>query len=76
MSVADIHRRTVLAAAVEREGGEWTTGRVQRIYRAAGLDVPLRKTWRDDLAHLARTGLLTLHDSSNRRFYTRKEGSA
>lgn len=74
MSVTDIHRRTVLAAAIEREGGEWTTGRVQRTYQAAGLDVPLRKTWRDDLAHLARTGLLTLRgDQPDRRYYTRKE---
>lgn len=74
MSLADASRRLVLADAIRREGGEWTTRRVQQVYRRAGLDVPQRKTWRDDLARLHRSGLLTLHDDRpNCRYYTRAE---
>jgi hypothetical protein len=73
MSLADVSRRLILADAVRAEGGEWTTKRVARTYRAVGLDVPLRKVWRDDLARLAHDGVLTRHDAPNRRFYTRKD---
>ncbi|MEU9498190.1 hypothetical protein [Streptomyces sp. NPDC048196] len=73
MSITDVSRRLVLADAVQTEGGVWTAKRVARTYRAAGLDVPLRKTWRDDLKRLSREGVLTLHDAPGRRFYTRKD---
>lgn len=75
MSLSDLSRRLVLANAVRAEGGEWTTKRVARTYRAAGLVVPLRKTWRDDLERLAQDGLLTRHDTPNRRHYTPKAGA-
>ncbi|WP_030992178.1 hypothetical protein [Streptomyces sp. NRRL S-1813] len=73
MSLTDVSRRLVLADAVRAEGGEWTTKRVDRTYRSAGLSVPHRKTWRDDLEHLTRDGVLTRHDAPNRRYYTRKD---
>ncbi|MGA5635015.1 hypothetical protein [Streptomyces lydicamycinicus] len=73
MSLADVSRRLILADAVRAEGGEWTALRVARTYRAAGLDVPLRKTWRGDLKRLAREGFLTRHETPARRFYTRKD---
>ena len=74
MSLTDISRRLALANAVRAEGGEWTTKRVQQLYRAAGLNVPQRKTWRDDLEHLTRDGVLVRHDENpNKSFYTRKD---
>lgn len=75
MSLTDISRRLVLADAIRSEGGEWTPKRVARTYRAAGLDVSLPATWRDDLKRLAQDGVLTRHDAPNRRFYTPKAGA-
>lgn len=74
MSADDAPRLQVLEEAVRREGGEWTTRPAGRTYRQAGLVVPKRATWRADLKHLARSGLLTLRtENPNRRFYTRKD---
>lgn len=74
MTTRDVRRRLLLANAVAEQGGEWTTRRVQQLYRAAGLEVPLRRIWRDDLEQLTREGLLTRHDEdTNRRFYTCKD---
>lgn len=55
-----------------RDGqGEWTTSRVQKLYRSRAYAVPMRKTARDDLAQLHRQGFLTLDGRDpNRRFYT------
>lgn len=64
-------RRALLLAAIRDWQGEWTTTRVQRLYRSHAYAVPMRKTARDDLAQLHRQGLLVLNDQDpNRRFYT------
>lgn len=64
-------RRALLLQAIRDWQGEWTTTRVQRLYRSRAYAVPMRKTCRDDLAQLHRQGLLVLHDlDPNRRFYT------
>ncbi|MFF4661999.1 hypothetical protein [Streptomyces sp. NPDC001282] len=62
MSAAD--RLSLLRRAIRDYQGEWTTCRVQRLYRARAYAAPLRKTARDDLALLARQGLLVLDDTN------------
>jgi hypothetical protein len=62
VSAAD--RLAVLRAAVRDYQGEWTTRTVLNLYRAKGHNVPQRKTARDDLALLARQGLLVLDDTN------------
>ncbi|KWT61868.1 hypothetical protein ADL21_11340 [Streptomyces albus subsp. albus] len=62
-------RRAALLDTIRRQTGEWTTGRVQRLYRTRGI-APLRATARDDLHFLARAGFLMLHESPGRRFFT------
>ncbi|WP_199572673.1 hypothetical protein [Streptomyces murinus] len=53
------------------QGGEWTTRRVQRFYRAAGIPAPLWATARKDLHALNMQGHLVLHEGdAGRRFYT------
>ncbi|KOT47125.1 MULTISPECIES: hypothetical protein [Streptomyces] len=74
VSVSETKRRQLLAAAVARQPGEWTTRRVLRLYRSAGWPAPLSRTARHDLARLHRDGLLTLHETPGRRYYTRKDG--
>ncbi|MFE7105587.1 hypothetical protein ACFU98_10825 [Streptomyces sp. NPDC057575] len=61
MSAAD--RLALLRHAVRGGRGEWTTNRVQDLYRAREHDAPKRKTARDDLATLHRQGLLVLDDT-------------
>lgn len=68
MPAAD--RLPQLAAAVARQPGEWTTGRVMRWYRAAGIPAPKRTIARGDLKRLAARGLLTRHDGPGRTYYT------
>lgn len=68
MSAAD--RLAILRRAVRDYQGEWTTRRVQQLYRAHSYAAPLRKTARDDLALLHRQGLLVLNDEPGRRSYT------
>ncbi|MFD7978853.1 hypothetical protein [Streptomyces sp. NPDC059071] len=63
-------RRALLLAAIRDFQGEWTTSRVQRLYRYHGYAVPMRKTCRDDLAQLERQGLLIVHGPENARRYT------
>lgn len=63
-------RLGLLADAIRREGGQWTTQRVQRLYSRAGHDAPFRATARGDLKTLARRGVLTLHEDRNRRYFT------
>lgn len=69
-----VARRDLLLAAVQRQGGEWTTGRVKRLYRDAKLTHILRVTIRRDLAGLHADGHLILNDELGRRFYTPKDG--
>ncbi|MFB6626458.1 hypothetical protein ACFCWD_28820 [Streptomyces sp. NPDC056374] len=68
MSAAN--RLAVLRRAVRDHAGEWTTGKVVQLYMERGLHVPCRKTARDDLALLARQGLLTERGPQNGRHYT------
>lgn len=72
--MSDDRRLLVLQAAALAQRGEWTTRRVQRLYRHLGYAAPLRRTARRDLAQLAREGVLTLVDTDPaRRFYVLKE---
>jgi hypothetical protein len=64
------HRRQILLRAIRDYQGEWTTTRVQKLYRSHAYAVPMRKTCREDLAQLARQGLLTVHGAENNRRYT------
>ncbi|MFE7117052.1 hypothetical protein ACFU99_16735 [Streptomyces sp. NPDC057654] len=73
-NVSETKRRQRLAQAVAAQPGEWTTCRVMRLYRAAGVPLPMTRTARRDLASLHRDGLLTLHEKPGRRYYTRKDG--
>lgn len=50
--------------------GEWTTSRVQLLYKSRAYAVPMRKTCRDDLAFLERQGYLIVHGAENQRWYT------
>lgn len=69
--MSDYRRLVLLQAAVAEQCGEWTTRRVQKLYRQLGYEPPLRRTARRDLAQLARTGVLTLVDTDpGRRYYT------
>ncbi|MEV5942733.1 hypothetical protein [Streptomyces sp. NPDC051994] len=68
MSAAE--RLAVLRRAVVDRPGPWTTREVQRLYTAHGLNVPSRKTARDDLAYLERQGLLIERGPENGRHYT------
>jgi hypothetical protein len=61
MSASD--RLALLRRAVRDGRGEWTTHRVQELYRAREYDAPFRRTARQDLAALARQGLLVLDDT-------------
>jgi hypothetical protein len=63
-------RLALLLAVIRREGGEWTTGRVKRLYRKRLPAHVLRVTMRRDLAALHADGHMVLHDSPHRRFYT------
>jgi hypothetical protein len=69
-------RLALLLAAIRREGGEWTTKRVQDFYRRTPLPARhapggrLRHIARGDLRDLHTWGHLVLHEGNARRFYT------
>ncbi|MEV8354659.1 hypothetical protein ACFVTT_35450 [Streptomyces niveus] len=64
-------RLDTLLHQIRRDGGEWTTRRVQKLYRAGAAAAPLRATARKDLHALNAMGFLILHDEDpGRRFYT------
>ncbi|MFF8716211.1 hypothetical protein ACF07T_32970 [Streptomyces sp. NPDC015184] len=65
MSAAD--RLALLRRAVRDDRGEWTTHRVQELYRSREYAAPFRRTARQDLAVLARQGLLVLDDTDRGR---------
>lgn len=63
-------RLALLRRAVRDYQGAWTTQKVRALYAAHNYDAPLRSTARDDLARLARQGLLVQHGPDNNRTYT------
>ncbi|MFF9270469.1 hypothetical protein [Streptomyces rochei] len=64
-------RQQILLGRIRREGGEWTTRRAQRTYRALGITGVFRSAVRADLAALHQGGHLVLHaEDPARRFYT------
>lgn len=66
----------IMRTAIERDGGEWTTGRVKRLFhRDARLTHVLRVTIRRHLARLHAEGFLDLRETPGRRFYIRSEGT-
>lgn len=62
--------RDLIRGAVEREGGEWTPGRVKRLFAQHNLSHVYRSTIRQMLADLRGAGHLQVHYSPARRFYT------
>ncbi|WP_042408150.1 hypothetical protein [Streptacidiphilus carbonis] len=62
--------RDLVLAAIAHQGGEWTPGRVKRLYAQHNLTHVWRRNIRRLLAQLCAEGHLTLHDSPARRFYT------
>ena len=63
-------RRDFIAFMASVEGGEWTVGRVKRLYRQSFAGHAWRATIRRDLSALASDGRLIRHDEPARRFYT------
>jgi hypothetical protein len=61
-----------LLDAIRTQRGEWTTRKVQQVYRAGGSTEPLRATARTDLRILHAMGHLVQHETGGRRFYTLK----
>jgi hypothetical protein len=68
--VARAEARALLLAAIQTQRGEWTTGRVKRLYRKHLPTHILRVTMRRDLTALHAAGHLVLHEAPNRRYYT------
>ena len=62
--------RLLLLRAVERQGGEWTPGRVKRLFAQNGLTHVYRATIRRHLRALCAEGLLERHETPGRRWYT------
>lgn len=69
-------RVAVLLDAIRTHRGEWTTRRVQQLYRDSPLPITqapdgrLRAVARGDLRDLAAWGHLLLNEAAGRRFYT------
>jgi len=61
--------------AIARQGGEWTPGRVKRLFAQHNLTHVWRASIRRLLAKLATEGHLTLHEIPGRRWYTPKDGA-
>lgn len=62
------NRRTELLDAIRSEPGDWTTGMALRVQQAGGWGCN-RSVAREDLRHLAKTGLLIEHGPDEARFY-------
>jgi hypothetical protein len=70
MTATALHPRLqLLVTLVRRQGGEWTTRRVDRAYAAHGYHAPQRHTHRHDLRALHRMGVLDVREQPGRRFY-------
>ncbi|MGW4388237.1 hypothetical protein [Streptomyces sp. NPDC004685] len=63
-------RLAALLAAIHAQGGEWSTAKVQALYRKSDPVAPLRATARKDLHALHAMGHLVQHDERGRQFYT------
>lgn len=59
-----------LLSVISSERGQWTVGRVKRLYGRHAEGHVLRSTIRRELAALAAAGELVVHDGSDRRYYT------
>lgn len=79
MTISHHLRQGQLLDVALTQEGEWTTRRVQQLYRDNGIPAPLRSTARKDLHALHAAGHLVLDDNDpTRRFYTvntRKDGA-
>ncbi|MEV6547913.1 hypothetical protein AB0M57_04290 [Streptomyces sp. NPDC051597] len=63
-------RLEILRSAVaEQPSRRWTSRVVQRLYQQHGHDVPHQRTAKNDLALLARQGLLLVCGPENGRYY-------
>ncbi|MCX5197183.1 hypothetical protein OOK31_25350 [Streptomyces sp. NBC_00249] len=65
-----------LLSIIVRERGQWTVGRVKRLYARHCEGHVLRSTIRRELALLHAAGDLVMHDGSDRRYYTLAPGGA
>lgn len=63
-------RLAVLLDAIHTRGGEWSTAKVQALYRKSGPVAPLRAAACKDLHALHAMGHLVHHDERGRQFYT------
>lgn len=70
----DAERRHWLLSVIISERGQWTAGRVRRLYGRYCEGHVLRATIRRDLAALHAAGELVMHDGSDRRYYTLTPG--
>ncbi len=71
---ATAERRAWLLSVITSERGQWTVGRVKRLYSQYHEGHVLRSTIRRELALLHEAGELVLHDGSDRRYYTLAPG--
>ncbi|MCX4540460.1 hypothetical protein [Streptomyces sp. NBC_01565] len=70
----DAERLHWLLSVIISERGQWTVGRVKRLYGRYHEGHVLRSTIRRELALLHEAGELILHDGSDRRYYTLAPG--
>lgn len=61
--------RDLVVAAIARQGGEWTPGRVKRLYAQHNLTHVYRANIRGLLRQLWNEGVLDLYEVSGRRYY-------
>ncbi|WP_327413189.1 hypothetical protein [Streptomyces sp. NBC_01233] len=70
----DEERRHWLLSVIRSERGQWTVGRVKRLYGRYCEGHVLRSTIRRELAALCAAGELEMHHESDRRYYTLAAG--
>ncbi|MFF4576878.1 hypothetical protein ACFY15_00475 [Streptomyces sp. NPDC001373] len=70
----DAERRHWLLSVIISERGQWTAGRVKRLYARYCETHVLRSTIRRELAALYAAGELEMHHESDRRYYTLAPG--
>lgn len=61
--------RNLVVAAITRQGGEWTTGRVKALIADRNLTHVYRASIRQLLTQLWNDGVLDLYDMRGRRYY-------
>ncbi|MEV6569984.1 hypothetical protein [Streptomyces sp. NPDC051577] len=72
----DAERLHWLLSVIISERGQWTVGRVKRLYGRYCETHVLRSTIRRELAGLYAAGELEMHHESDRRYYTLSSGGA